>query len=396
MRGILSRTSQPQALMFMILILAALPLSAQSYSVLYHFKGGADGATPYAGVIHDTAGNLYGTTFLGGPANVGTIFKITGRNENVLYGFAGTKDQGYPMGSLVLDPSGNLYGTTNAGEPLRREGSRPSIYGTLFKVDANGSYRLLHTFTGQGDGAYPFGTMVLDRAGNLYGTTVGGGDLDCVALYIGCGVVFKANSAGRFKVLAQGDGGWCCPFGGLAIDSASNLYGTAVGGDGSLFKLAPDGSLTVLHYFVGSDGNQPYSSLIWDVEGNLVGTTIWGGDHSCDSGWGCGTVFRLKSDGTETVLYSFTGSEDGMYPYASLALDTEGNLYGVASQGGTYGYGTVFKLDASGHLTVLHNFTGGTDGGNPYGTLLLSGKSLYGTASIGGTFGCGVVFRVGL
>jgi uncharacterized repeat protein (TIGR03803 family) len=328
-----------------------------TYSVLYTFTGGADGANPNyagpgAGLIRDEEGNLYGTAGLGGDyssvycgsVGCGVVFKIdrTGK-ETVLHTFTGPPDGAEPTAGLIRDEAGNLYGTTIGG------GSAGLAAGTVFKVDRAAKETVLYSFTGGADGNSPYAGVIQDEAGNLYGATIGGGDLSgCFGN--GCGVVFKLNPAGRETVLYSFTG--------------------------------------------GADGDNPGTSLIRDEAGNLYGTTISGGSD------GQGVVFKLDPTKEETVLYSFTGGADGGGPQG-LIRDREGTIYGVASDGGAFGNGVVFRLDPAGKETVLYTFTGGTDGGFPYGTLLRVGSDLYGTTFFGGNSTtlcggpyCGVVFKL--
>jgi uncharacterized repeat protein (TIGR03803 family) len=304
------------------------------------------------------------------------------------------------------------------------------------------SVKLLHTFTGGQDGANPVGVLVLDSAGNLYGTTnAGGNDNECTfEPPDGCGVVFQltplAGGGWQGKVLhtftGGNDGG--NPLAGLIMDAAGNLYGTTRGGGtnclgcGTVFKLAPTGDgtwkETVLYNFCSvancADGEQPFAGLVSDSAGNFYGTTFTGGIGTC-APEGCGVIFELTpiADGwKETVLHSFTGGEDGANPAASLVLDAAGNLYGTTAYGGATGENCFHDLSGTGcgvafQLTptsngwkgaVLHTFTGNRDGGNPLAGLTLdSSGNLYGTAASGGNVsdckefqydGCGVVFEL--
>jgi uncharacterized repeat protein (TIGR03803 family) len=248
----------------------------------------------------------------------------------------------------------------------------------------------------------------MDTAGNLYGTTQNGGSGGGCSF--GCGTVFKLAPAGNETVLhsftgSPGDGGR--PVAGLIMDTAGNLYGTTaeggsgtctvingvpVSGCGTVFKLDPAGNETVLHSFTGgSDGIQALAALIMDQAGNLYGTTELGGS------FGFGTVFKLDPSGNETVLHTFTGGNDGATPFfAGLIMDTAGNLYGTTFNGGASGYGTVFELDTAGNETVLHSFTGSPgDGASPPAALIMDkAGNLYGTTLIGGASGFGTVFKL--
>jgi len=358
----------------------------------------------------DKEGNLYGTTSRGGlladgcDLGCGTVFRVdTSGNEILLHSFTGG-DGEEPLAGLVMDKEGNLYGTTAVG----------SGNGTVFKLDTSANVTVLHVFTFSPDGEVPRGDLIMDKAGNLYGTTVDGGtSSNCIDR---CGTVFKVDTSGNETVLYSftGPPDGAHPWSGLIMDKEGNLYGTTSGGGtssncsggcGTVFKLDSSGNETVLHSFTDSDGDgaSPFAALIMDKKGNLYGTTYTGGaaSNSCFPGFlGCGTVFKLDASGNETVLYSFTGRSDGGLPFADLIMDKKGNLYGTTSIGGTYFSGTVFKFDTSGKLTVLHTFTGGADGSGPLGGLIMDKKgNLYGTTYNGGTSsncseGCGTVFKL--
>jgi uncharacterized repeat protein (TIGR03803 family) len=282
-----------------------------------------------------------------------------------------------------------------------------SAEGRIFKV--------LYSFRGGADGYYPYDGLTQDAAGNLYGTTAYGGT-GCNGL--GCGVVFKVDKTGketllhRFTGTVTGTGGdGEEPLAGLVRDANGNLYGTtAWGGNpncnfgsgcGVVFKLDKAGKETVLYSFTGftegSDGENPEAGLVRDAAGNLYGTTRWGGSGVCE--YGCGVVFKLDKTGKETVLYSFTGTGgDGASPLAGLVRDVNGNLYGTTWLGGTSNYGTVFKVDKTGKETVLHSFTGGADGGWPQLGYLVrdAAGNLYGTTWLGGDLSCRRSFGCGV
>lgn len=260
----------------------------------------------------------------------------------------------------------------------------------VYKVDEDGNSKVLHNFTNGPDGGNPYGPLLLDPHHNLYGTANGGGAA-------GAGVVFKIDRFGNETVLYSftggADGGF--PLGGLSIDSAGTLYGTTNGGGtagaGVVFKLDKTGKETVLYSFTGgSDGGYPFAGLICDSHGNLYGTTNGGGAA------GAGVVFKVDRSGHETVLYSFTGGSDGGYPlWVTLARDHAGNLYGTTVGGGDSNAGVVFKLDPMGTETVLHSFTGGKDGGSPYvGVVRDRDGNLYGTADSGGASNAGLVYKI--
>jgi uncharacterized repeat protein (TIGR03803 family) len=360
-------------------------------TVLYSFTGtSGDGSQPQASLIQDSAGNLYGTTWLGGASGGGTIFKLNPANqETLLFSFAGLSGDGAnPFGfdaGLLRDSEGNLYGTTYVGGTTV---GNCDMCGTIFKMDPTGKETVLYYFTGTGgDGANPQAGLIMDSAGNLYGTTAGGGTA-------GYGTVFKLDTTGHESVLhsfgvATGDG--LIPQAGVIMDSAGNLYGTTFGGgtagNGTVFKVDPTGVETVLHSFSNTDGANPEAGLIMDSAGNLYGTTFSGGTA------GGGTVFKVDPTGVETVLHSFTNtSGDGSGPQGGLIRDMAGNLYGTTSGGN----GTVFKVDPTGHETVLYSFTGTNgDGAVPQGALVMDiAGNLYGTTSTGGTSVWGTVFKL--
>ena len=403
------------------LAVAAVPSAkGQSLSVLYSFTGPPDGFFIQSTLIMDNVGNLYGTTGGGGassncPSGCGTVFKLdTAGNETVLYSFTGPSGDGaFPVGGLIMDTAGNLYGTTatGGGSSVCSGGC-----GTLFKLDTAGNETVLHSFTG-GDGNEPdFVTLIMDKKGNLYGTTFFGGAGTCsVSGFSGCGTVFKLDTSGNETVLhsftnSGGDG--VGPDSGLIMDKAGKLYGTTFsggtssncsGGCGTVFKLDTSGHEVVLHSFAGGDGAVASAALIIDKSRSLYGTTIYGGSSTnCVNGAlsGCGVVFKLDTAGNETVLHSFIGPPtDGYGPYARLIMDTAGNLYGTTASGGgssvcSGGCGTVFKLDTAGNETVLHSFTG-SDGAGPLAGLIMdTAGNLYGTTQGGGTFGFGTVFKL--
>jgi uncharacterized repeat protein (TIGR03803 family) len=390
-------------------VVAIPSAKAQSVSVLYSFAGAPDGINPNAALIRDKAGNLYGTTLNGGASGLGTVFKLdTSGNETLLHSFTGSNGDGaLPSGGLTMDKAGNLYGTTSYGGAGACGFFGLSGCGTVFKLDTSGSETVLYSFTGSGgDGAVPSGGLILDKAGNLYGTTFGGGAGTCS---LGCGTVFKLDTSGNETVLHSFTGGdGAGPVAGLIMDKAGNLYGvTAAGGttfisginsgDGTVFKLDTSGNETVLHSFANSpDGTGPDAGLIMDKAGNLYSTTVFGGASYY------GTVFKLDTSGNETVLYNFTGPpSDGAYPAAALVMDKAGNLYGTTPNGGAssncfVGCGTVFKLDTSGIETVQHSFTdSGGDGAKPFAGLIMDkAGNLYGTTYTGGASGYGSVFEL--
>jgi uncharacterized repeat protein (TIGR03803 family) len=349
---------------------------------LFDFTFGTDGGYPIGGLVMDTEGNLYGTTFYGGSTSCmevscGVVFKLAPRThgrwkETVLHSFQNNARDGFfPESTLVFDSSGNLFGTTNKGGAYN--------LGVVFELTpiTSGSWKeqILHSFTGATDGAGPYNGLIVDQAGNLYGTAPSGGNENtATCTNNGCGVVFKLTrtSNGRwnehvlYSFTNTGDG--TSPTSGLTVDAAGNLYGAAGGGTSTNCNSGPCGivfELTkssgglwtekVLYNFVGgNDGMFPESNVIFDAAGNLYGATYYGGDTTDCAPNGCGTVFKLSpsSSGswTESALYSFTGGANGCTPNAPLAEDNAGNFYGTTQQSlvgcvGTGGAsGAVFEL----------------------------------------------------
>jgi uncharacterized repeat protein (TIGR03803 family) len=245
----------------------------------------------------------------------------------------------------------------------------------------------VHNFVLFSDGAEPAAKLIRDSAGNLYGTTLDGGHgFD--------GTVFRINKFGTERVLHQFNVTDGAVPRGIARDSAGNLYGTTLEGPanpghGTVYKLAPDGTHTILHSFTGgADGDKPFAEPLLDAAGNLYSTTWGGGD------FGKGTVFKIDSAGNFSVVHSFTGA-DGAGPQAGLVMDPAGNLYGTTFGGGDFNLGVVFEIDPSGNETVLHSFAGGTDGSAPTSTPVLTPDgTLFGSASQGGLHNGGTLFKL--
>jgi uncharacterized repeat protein (TIGR03803 family) len=379
---------------------------AQTTAVLHSFSNnGKDGYNPWANLVFDSSGNLYGTTAFGGASSCGTAFELSplaggGWTEKILRAFNNT-DGCSPYGGLVLDAAGNLYGTTRDGGNYGN--------GTAYELtpSAGGwTEKVLHSFQANGtDGYGPTDTLILDPSGSLYGTTAAGGT------HAG-GTIFKLTptiSGGwSEKVLynlAPGTGNY--PTAGVVFDSFGNLFGTTqVGGTynyGTVFELKPTPggwAEKTLHHFNqdGVDGFFPTAGVILDASGNLYGTTPSGGRSDQ------GIVFELSPTpgGTwiEKFLHSFTDTtSDGGAPFGGLVLDASGNLYGTTNGGGLSNDGIVFELTpVSGggwNETVLLNFNGSGDGQQPYAGLIFDASgSLFGTAVSGGPHGAGTVFEI--
>ena len=413
---------------------------AQTYKVLYTFQGGTDGAFPelWGGApIFDTAGNLYGVNVRRGHSGngQGVVFQLTPQldgswTETSLHIFCldgSCSDGAWPNSGLVFDTAGNLYGTTLIGGIGPCQGEVNGC-GVLYKLTANAdgswTYSQLYNFTGGKDGALPFAHLTFDALGNLYGTTVGGGRQDCPDDY-GCGVAFQLtpnpDGSWTYHVLHRftGGKGGAHPTGGLILDSSGNLYGTTAQGGASgfgvVFELTPQPTggwkETVLHTFLGRPGKIPYGGLlIFGPSGEIYGTA---------SAWGttdAGSVFALTpSTGgkwTYKVIHVFN-SKNGRYPFGGVTVDSAGTLYGTTASGGRgncndwmgAGCGVVYKLTPSsgGHWkeTILHWFTGSGDGSGLLSGLTLDAVgNLYGGADEGGKLscnygnGCGVIFEI--
>jgi uncharacterized repeat protein (TIGR03803 family) len=275
---------------------------AQSFSVLHTFQYFPHGASPYAPLYRDSS--LYGTTNGGGQYNAGVVFKLNpSGNEKMLYTFTGGTDGGNPCAGVVMDLAGNLYGTTYRGG-LAGAGVNQVGAGVVFKIDTSGQYTVLYTFTGGGDGSGPFAGVILDLSGNLYGTTYYGG----------------------------------------------------ASGDGVVYKVTPSGGETVLYSFAGgtstgNDGANPYAGVTMDAVGNLYGTTYNGGGYSK------GVIYKISPSGQETLLYNLGccgKTTTGYYPTGGVVLDSQGNIYGTA--------GVVYKLDTAGNFTMLAKMLTGLSG----------------------------------
>jgi uncharacterized repeat protein (TIGR03803 family) len=400
---------------------------AQTESLLYNFKGPslggstADGSTPFnSPLVKDASGDLYGVVEMGGAYGAGAVYELVkspqGYTEKLLYNFTATGGDGRSPGSnLVMDAAGNLFGVTPYG-------GGPSEYGTVFElVNSGGTYteKILHSFAGPpDDGFHPASGLVMDSAGNLYGVTPMSNPNSGNLSY---GIAYELeNSSGNYTykklyTFTGANGGSKQPEGGLIVDDAGNLYGTALQGgtgNGTVFELVKSsGGYTekVLYSFTGTagDGKLPFTALVKDASGNLYGTTDGGGAS------GYGTVFQLLKSGdswSENVLYSFTQptTQIGLVlHYSGLILDDSGNLFGVTKDGcaslnctnGGMGYGTVYELIKSAgsyRYQLLYTFRGGPyDGANPTASLIFDASgNLFGSTYSGGSKGLGTVFEV--
>ena len=370
------------------------PVYSGTPTTLWSFTDGNDGGYPYAGLFSDAAGNLFGTTEYGGAGGAGTVFELVNSGSvsnpiysnapTTLYSFTGGNDGGYPYAGLISDAAGDLFGTTSY------DGANGD--GTVFELVNSGSvsspvYGTLTTlwsFTGGTDGSEPESGLTSNAAGDLFGTTYYGGANNAGAVFelVNSGTasspIYSGTPTTVWSFIGGSDGGY--PVAGLISDAAGDLFGTTpYGGDtpgpygyglGTVFELVNVGtasspvystSTTLWSFTGGSDGDFPYGPLIRDAAGDLFGTTEYGGTS------GYGTVFELVNNGTAsspvygtlTTLWSFTYTgSDGAYPYAGLTIDAAGNLFGTTESGGTSYDGTVFELVNSG--TVSHPvYTGG-------------------------------------
>jgi uncharacterized repeat protein (TIGR03803 family) len=396
MRRLRSRPTQAIATCVLSLVLMTSALCAAQEQVLHSFAGQPDGAQPMAGLVSDTAGNLFGTTELGGLHNHGTVFELS-RSGNawkakLVHSFTGGSDGSLPIAGLTIDHTGNLYGTT-------LEGGSAGV-GLVFKLaHSQGAWKetVLHSFKGI-DGADPsYGRLVLDKTGALYGTTQLGGTGKA-------GVVFRvAPSKGKwtetvlYNLTQQEYFSY-----GVVMDARGHLYGITLNLNGVVFELTPKQNGQWTHSVVftlpgGNEGAFPSSGIVLDKKGNIYGTTAEGGPS------GQGVVFQLaqqQGKWVENVIHVFDYG-DGSSP-DSLVFDAKGNLYGETAAGGTGGCtypgcGVVFQLSPSNgewNYSLLHSFQG-TDGSVPVGGLILdSDANLYGATEVGGTNHVGVVFEV--
>jgi uncharacterized repeat protein (TIGR03803 family) len=360
-------------------------------TTLHGFRPFPEGSTPEAGLIQATDGSLYGTTYQNGANGFGTIFKVDagGATFQTLHNFA-FSDGARPQASLIQAMDGNLYGTTFTGGGGNGKG-------TIFRIDTGGStFTTLHIFSG-GDGSSPYSGVLQAADGNLYGTTESGG------ANVNFGTIFRIDVDGTtlttLHSFAGADG--ANPFAGLIQGTDGYLYGTTTFGGangpyGTIFRVDTNGTtLTTLHDFAGGDGANPYGDLIQGADGILYGTTLVGGENAV------GTVFRIHTDGSNFETLHVFDSSDGAGPDAGLIQGADGYLYGTTTVGGTgncsVGCGTVFRIDTNGTtLTTLHGFDPDGGGGPRAGVIQAGDTSLYGTTAFGGPADGGVVFRLAL
>jgi uncharacterized repeat protein (TIGR03803 family) len=422
-------------LVFVLLALASDTVFAagkdQGAVTVIHMFTGADGAFPDASLTADAEGNLYGTTQIGGSYGFGVVFRLSLRSDgkwrySILYEFTGGDDGGYPLGSLTFDAAGNAYGTASSGgtggEGVVFKLSRPALFGA--QVDET----VLYSFQGGSDGSLPFGNVIFDAAGNLYGTTSRGGGVSHVGCLSGCGSIYELTptTSGPWTetilhAFTDAFGEGAEPRAGVVFDGAGNLYGTTNSGGnnsvsacntfnsdgcGTVFELAQTapGQWQLISFdFDFTDGGRPQSAVTLDGKGNLFGTTTMGGPVDG------GTVFSFRQKAgvwEKGHLYSFTQSNS--QPYGNVVVDAAGNLYGTTYQGGANVWGSVFELVPNGHgwtESTLYSFpvSGKRTGAYPSDGVFIDGSgNLLLTASEGGNLndcldtgaGCGTVIEL--
>lgn len=402
LRGSFRKTALTGLLIYMLTLLAGTTTQAQTFEVIHSFAELNLGFSPHGGLVQDARGNLYGTTNNGTEYGTGSVYELThGQSSwimNALVEFRRDGNGYSPAARLTLGPDGAFYGTTAYG------GSQAcgNGCGTIFRLNrASSGLTVIYRFSGQSDGSTPLGALSFDGAGNMYGTTQTGG-------VGGNGTVFKLIRNGNqwtHSVIYNFDGaeGWE-PVAGVTVDSAGNLYGTTLaGGDsgfGVVYELSPSSggwSYRVLHSFSGGygDGGWPEAGLIMDAAGNLYGAAKGGG-----TGYS-GTVFELSPSGENwsyRTICNLTGPGNLPGPRGSVVMDAAGNLYGATANDGAYGQGSVFKVVQSNgdwECYTIHDFNSADDGAVPIGDLMLDAHgNVFGTASLGGTYGGGTAWEV--
>jgi uncharacterized repeat protein (TIGR03803 family) len=353
------------------------------FRVVHDFTSSTDGAWPAGALISDKDGNLYGTTSTGGPNGAGTVFKLApDGTESLIHTFNGV-DGNLPMSGLLKGPHGKFYGVTEIGGKYGA--------GNVYEVTKDGVLTSIFEFGATpGDGWNPVCDLAWGPHGELVGTTVNGGAN-------GYGTVFQVTLDGKETILHSfsigADGRY--PAAGVVLDPAGNVYGTTHnandGSSGTAYKIDAQGVFSVLYTFDDASGFFPHAAMTLDADGNLYGTTEAGGDYAN------GTVFKLTPGGAHTVLHSFTGGADGSTPVAPLYRDKDGNLVGTTSWGGQGYHGTIFMLAPDGLLTTLYTFDGTTGNNSMAGVVrdpATGVHAIYGSTYSGGATGGGVIFRL--
>jgi uncharacterized repeat protein (TIGR03803 family) len=393
---------------FGVVLALALTAGASTEKVLWNFGGGSDGSGPWSNYfISDAKGNLYAATAAGGTYSSGTVFMLTpAGKEIVLYEFKGqaSGDGAGPHGRLAFDAKGNIYGTTQGGGT----NGTGTVYELSRKSGGGWTEKVIYTFSSTGaDGISPSAGMTIAPNGTMYSTTPDGGAFSG-------GVIFSLTKTTKgwkqtviHSINFPNEGGF--PYEGLMMDTAGNLFGVAPSGGavgaGVVYRLSPTKKGwvdTVLYSFTGQNGDGSglyWIDLISDSAGNIYGATSFGGTN------GTGTVWELvysktKKTYSEDILYEFGagGSGDGNNPYGGLVMDTKGNLYGTALNGGASNLGAFYKLTKQGKTwkeTILHSFVGANDGAQPTGNPYLDAKGrLYGMTQTGGKSNLGIIYRI--
>ncbi len=402
------------AFIFFLLLTESLWAAAPQFRIIHTFRNGNDAGFPIGTLTFDSAGYLYGTSISGGSTTAcdgygcGTVFRLGLTNghwgESVLLNFADSPSQVLPIGPLVFDSAGNIYGVDEASGSENGQTDAGQLFEGVNNGDGTYTGNIIHSFTGGDDGLGTNVGLVEDSAGNLYGSTNSGGALN--------------NNGVVFEFSPNGDGSWTetfpytfgagkcyVPVGAMVIDSLGNLYGTtAYGGAyewGSVYKLSQTDGIWAIQSlydftYTGSNGTGPEpSGLVMDSAGNLYGTTQQGGEY------GVGELFKLTPTAGYwrfTLVHAFTGSTDGGYPWGQLAIDASGNIYGTTLTGGVFQSGTAYEFvrSANGRWTetVLHSFTNGADGSQPQGVVQDSEGNVYGVAELGGASQAGVAYEI--
>ena len=364
--------------------------------VLFNFTDPSTGLGPRGGVVQDSSGNLYGTTYTGGVYSAqcpitnnmcGVVYKLDIHgNETILHQFTGGPDGGGPFGNLVMDNQGNLYGTTSTG------GNPSCLCGVVYKLTPQGDEMVLYTFTDAQEGFGPMAGVVTDGTGNLYGISVTSGAYQL-------GNIFKIDSAGNYSVLHSfaafdGEMPFLAP---VVLDGSGNLYGVAAyggaSGSGVVFKVDTAGQFTMLYNFtLGEDGGFPTGPVALDSSGNIYGATYQGGNPTGQSG--AGVAFQLQAGGKYSVLYTFTGSGPSGSYGGGVVKGRDGNLYGTTAFDSQQHGGNVFKITPAGQVFILYNFADGADGGGVWASVMENADNIYGTTVSGGMTGGGVVFEL--